>query len=153
MRQRRAGLTLVEVLVVLAIIGLVGSVVALNAGIARPSLDAEAERFARAARRAQELAVIHQRQIALRVDAQGYSFQQWRDGAWRALGGRDWAPIAWSSPLIVETGGEDVIFFDAAGLSAPKEVRLFRDGRGRAIAFDGVGGVVIAPLRSPEGAP
>ncbi len=71
-----AGLTLVEMLVVLAIIGVAAGAVTLGIGAATraPSVESEARRFAGRLQAAADDAMLGDRMIALTVDRSGYGF-------------------------------------------------------------------------------
>lgn len=71
-----AGLTLVEMLVVLAIIGVAAGGVTLGIGAATraPSVESEARRFATRLEAAGDDAMLGDRMVALTVDPSGYAF-------------------------------------------------------------------------------
>ena len=73
------GLTLVEMLVVLAIIGVVGSVAVMGIGGAgrSASAQAEAQRLAASIQAAADEALVSDRPAALVVDGGGYAFAAW----------------------------------------------------------------------------
>ena len=81
LRRDEAGLTLVEMLVVLAIIGVVGAAVALSLGNTgrADGAQAEARRFSRVMGVAGDEALISDRRIALQFDGHGYAFVQWNE--------------------------------------------------------------------------
>lgn len=74
-----AGLTLVEILVVLAIIGVMSSIAVIGLGGAGQgaSAQAEARRLAASIQRAADDALVADRPLALQWDAEGYSFVRW----------------------------------------------------------------------------
>jgi general secretion pathway protein H len=71
-----AGMTLVEMLVVLAIIGVAAGAVTLGIGAATraPSVESEARRFATRLEAAADDAMLGDRMVALTTDASGYGF-------------------------------------------------------------------------------
>ena len=69
------GFTLVELMVVIAIIGVAAGAVLLSMPDPRPTLAVEAERFAARLTLAREEAVMTNRPVALRADAAGYGFE------------------------------------------------------------------------------
>jgi general secretion pathway protein H len=74
-----AGLTLVEILVVLAIIGVMSSIAVIGlGGIGEgASAQAEARRLAASIQLAADEALVADRPLALQWDAEGYSFVRW----------------------------------------------------------------------------
>lgn len=128
-RERTHGFTLVELIVVLAIIGLVSSTVVLAMPDPRGDLRRDAERFAARARAAQDKAIVEARDIGLLVSAQGYGFE-WRDkGAWRLLTERPFEQRRWAggATAIVGEAGQARALFDPTGLVEPLDVTLVRD--------------------------
>ncbi len=73
---RDAGFTLIEMLIVLAIVGIASGAVALGIGSATrgPSVESEARRFAGRLQAAADDAMLGDRMVALTVDASGYGF-------------------------------------------------------------------------------
>jgi len=85
-RDRRSpGFSLVELMVVLVIMGLVGTAVLMTAPAPEARLLAQAERLATHLARAREEAIMRNQPVALRVDAAGYGFSVRRSGQWTAL--------------------------------------------------------------------
>lgn len=74
--SRDAGMTLVEMLIVLAIVGVAAGGVTLGIGAATraPSVESEARRFATRLEAAADDAMLGDRMVALTVDAGGYGF-------------------------------------------------------------------------------
>jgi len=74
-RRGESGLTLVEMLVVLAIIGIVGSIAVLGVGGDRSvNVEAEAQRLASEIRQASDSALVTDRPVTFAWDSGGYSF-------------------------------------------------------------------------------
>jgi general secretion pathway protein H len=86
--RNEAGLTLVEILVVLAIIGVMSSVAVIGLGGAGQgaSAKAEARRLAASIQLAADEALVADRPLALQWDAEGYSFVRWEPRR------REWQP-------------------------------------------------------------
>src|SRR5690606_16735040 len=79
-RAARAGLSLVEVLVVLALAGLAASAVVMTLPSGRGGAADEAEVFAARLARAREEAILTNRIIEAEADAEGWRFQTVRAG-------------------------------------------------------------------------
>jgi general secretion pathway protein H len=81
----RRGVTLIETLVVLALIALLASVAVLNAPALRSNAREEAERFAVKASAAQTLALISGAPVRVDFSPTGYGFRTFRDDAWAEI--------------------------------------------------------------------
>ena len=82
---RQNGLTLVELLVVLVILGLAASVVLMNAPPSRPAAKAEAEMFAARLQLAREEALFNGAIVRAVVDGGGYVFERKRADGWERM--------------------------------------------------------------------
>jgi general secretion pathway protein H len=149
-----AGLTLMEMMVVLAIIGVMSGVAVLGLGFAGRGVSAEIEarRLGERVRLAADETMITQRPLALKWDARGYAFVNW-DGA-----KRDWVPSNVSALGARHDLPSGMRLEGAAG-GAPEPIGA--DGAGRPInltvaagpkvwrvAFDGLN-VAVAPGITP----
>lgn len=145
-RVRRAGFTLVELLLALAIIGLAAAAVTLAAPDPRPSLAREADRLAARALRAQETALIENKAVALEIDARGYGFRIREAGAWRALEKKPFARVPWEEGTAADLGGARAVrfAFDPTGLAEPARVALRRDGDVRILRLNEAGEIEVA---------
>lgn len=136
-RGSKGGFTLVELMVVVAILGVLASVVIVSAPDARPSLAAEAEQLSVRLTRARQEAVLSNRTIEAAVDRAGYRFAVVSAGLRRPIGEGPFRPVEWIEGTAPE---EPVrIAFDPTGLAAPARVRLIRDGRLIEVAVGGGG--------------
>lgn len=141
-RTRRAGLTLVEVLVTLAVVGVMGSVVVLGVGSADRGLSAETEanRLAERLRFAVDESLVTQRPLALSWDQRGYGFvTQNSDGRWGPdaqplLGQRHQLPRG----LELSGTGGNLVAVAIDGSAASSEFRLAGANAAWRVAFDGL---------------
>jgi general secretion pathway protein H len=153
-RRLRAGFTLVELLVVVVILGLAGAAVVLTLPDPRPSVAAEAERFAAVLTRAREEAVLTNRAFEVRIDAEGYAFRT-RDWAeWRPVAERPFDPRRWeeATTVTVRTAGageavQGAVVFDPTGVTEAATVVLRRDRSGARVAVTPSGEVSVDAAR------
>lgn len=125
-RARRPGFTLVELMVTITVIGLAASVVALSLPDPRPDALTAAERLAARLIHAREDAMLTNRPVAARLDAQGYAFVQMSGGEWSAVAEGPLRRQAWPEGVSPNLAGdaERLILFDPSGLSAPATIEL-----------------------------
>lgn len=124
--NREAGFTLVEVLVVMAIAGLMAAVVAINMPAPGGSLVREGERLAARLLAARDNAILANRETAAVFDARGYHFVE-RDGkAWRPLDGKPLDAAAWrdGTRLVSDDAATPRVGFDSVGMSEPRTLVL-----------------------------
>jgi general secretion pathway protein H len=144
--SRDSGFTLIEMMVVLAILGLAAGAILLTAPDSRRSLIQEAERFAAHLVRAKEEAVLTNRTIDVRITPEGYAFGAVSRGLHRPLDERPFGPVEWSedtTAILTDTDQRSRIAFDSTGIATPAAVDLFRsDGHVR-VAVDIAGSVRI----------
>lgn len=141
---RSAGFTLVELMVVIAIVGLLTGAVVLAMPDPRGDLRHEAERFAARARAAQDAAVIEARETALWVTADGYGFEQRDRGGWRRLDEKPFEDRRWQgAQAIVGDAGRARVIFDTTGFSEPLDVTLVRDAARVTVRIEGDGTIDV----------
>lgn len=142
-KNTRAGFTLVELLMVVAILGLAAGAVVLAVPDPRPAVGAEAERFAARLSRAREEAVLSNRPVAVEVTRTGYAFAAFDGRAWSALNDGPFGPETWQTGTAVAPEEGARFVFDPTGVAEPVVVTLARDGKRRTVSVDGAGEVRI----------
>ncbi|HYZ47903.1 MAG TPA: GspH/FimT family pseudopilin [Sphingomonas sp.] len=144
--NRESGFTLIELMIVLAIIGLVAAGVVLAIPDPRGRLSDEAERFAACTVAARDLAILEGRPVAVRVTARGYAFDRRQSGAWVPLSDKSFRSQPWSggTSALVGQGGTIRTAFDATGQpSAPASITLVRAGQQVRVRIAADGGVRV----------
>ncbi len=133
--RRDAGFTLVEMVVVLAIVGIAAGAILLTAPDSRRTLTQEAERFAANLVRAKEEAVLTNRTIDVSITSEGYTFGATSRGVRRPLDERPFGTVEWSedtTAVLSDSDQRSRIAFDSTGLATPAAVDLYRsDGHVR----------------------
>lgn len=142
-RARRAGFTLVELLMTVAIIGLAAGAVVLSVPDPRPSVAEDAERFAARLSRAREEAVLSNRPVAVEATADGYGFTVFDGADWKPLAEGPFDPEPWSDGLSMSPAGPVRVVFDPTGVADPATLILSRDGATSRVEVDGAGEVTL----------
>ena len=133
------GFTLIELMVVIAIIGFVSAAVVLSMPDPRGRVLDDAERFAARVAAARDNAVIQARPMGVWVSASGYGFQQRRQGKWVALEDRPFSTTRWreGTTALIGKAGQAQMSFDGTGLpSEAVTVRLVREGEQVSVELD-----------------
>lgn len=133
-RARRAGFTLVEMMVTVAILGLAASAVVLAAPDPTPRLPVEAERLAARLVRAREEAILTNRPVAVDIGAEGYGFRVRSEDGWTPLTAAPFERVAWEEGTRVEPTG--AVLFDPVGLAEPAQLSLSRDRARATVSVD-----------------
>ncbi|MGO1720193.1 MAG: GspH/FimT family pseudopilin [Luteimonas sp.] len=145
--QACAGFTLVELMVVLAIVGLLGAAVLLTAPSPEAALRREAETLATQLARAQQEAILSTRALRVEVDATGYRFWIARSGGWQPLAEAPFDPAAWSpgvAPTLPRDEEAAWFTFDPIGTAEPLALEL-ADGRASLrVQVDADGGIQVS---------
>ncbi len=140
------GFTLVELMVVLAIVGVLSAGVLLALPDPRGRLADEAETFAARTVAARDLAIVEGRPVAVRVTARGYAFDRHEAGQWFPLSEKPFRSQPWrdGTSALVGQGGLVRTGFDATGQpSVPATVVLTRSGEQVRVSITADGGVRV----------
>lgn len=152
--HRAAGFTLVEMMVTLAVIGLLASVVMLAAPGADTRLHGELDRLAARLKLASDQSVLLNREIALVAAAEGYHFERLEEDGWvrmnaqTPLGFRPWpgrkAPLV-EVPILpeAEDGGRRVAEFDPLGGASAMRLMFGETGAAWRVAIDEAGEIRV----------
>ncbi|WP_082395823.1 GspH/FimT family pseudopilin [Sphingopyxis macrogoltabida] len=122
------GFTLVELMVVLAILALAAAAVVLTIPGDERTVRSEADRLAARLAAARDVAVIEGRSVAVNFAPSGYGFERRVEGAWQPLPGRAFEQRNWPGDVRFVAGdgqGVSRILFDRVGTSpTPQSVVL-----------------------------
>ncbi len=126
-----------------AIIGLAAGAVVLSVPDPRPSVAADAERFAARLARAREEAVLANHPVAVEAAAGGYAFSMFDGDRWTPLSDGPFKAETWSEGLSLAPVGTTRVVFDPTGVAEPAALTLSRDGRAIRVTVDGAGEVSL----------
>lgn len=152
--HRTAGFTLVEMMVTLAVIGLLASTVMLAAPGAETRLHADIDRFAARLKLASDQSVLMNRSIALASSAEGYHFERLEEDGWirieapASLGFQPWpgktSPRV-EAPLTADVEGEGTHLaeFDPMGGASAMRLVFGSSGAGWSVAIDQAGEIRV----------
>ena len=129
---------------VVAILGLAAGAVVLSVPDPRPTVAADAERFAARLIHAREEAILSNRPVAAEATATGYAFSVFDGADWSALEAGPFGPETWTAGTTLSTTGETMrLVFDPTGVADPATLRLSREGKSRTVTVDGAGEVSL----------
>lgn len=147
-RLARNGFTLVELMVVVAVMGLLAGAVVLTVGAPGSGPTESATRFAVRLAAARDEAILTGRPISSWVSPSGYGFDRYGDGHWEPMTdkpfeGDDWdegTQVAFAS----DAGGRARVRFDSLGLADSQfALRVTRDGRAATVRIAPTGEVTV----------
>jgi general secretion pathway protein H len=136
-----SGMTLVEMLVVLAIIGVAASATVLGIGAAtrEASVQAEARRLASRLQLAADETMINDRPLAFAWDKSGYAFVAWDGGGWRAGEGEAFERHGLPDGMKLDMGKRQpplMVGIDGTGI--PLAARIEGASDSWAVVYDGL---------------
>lgn len=133
------GLTLVEMLVVLAIIGVMAGAVVLAMGRAgNGGAQAEARRLATRLALAADETMVTDQAVAIDWDARGYRFLGWNGKAWVDSKTPALEPHRLPADLVLEAAGTHPLLIGGDTGGAALDARVMARGEGWRVRFDGV---------------
>ena len=135
-RSRKNGFTLVELMVVLAIMALAATAVVLTIPGEERNVRSEADRLAARLAAARDVAVIEGRSVSVNLARSGYGFERRIKGEWQALPGRSFEQRNWPSDVRFAAGngqGAARILFDRVGTSPTPQAIVLSGGDAREV--------------------
>lgn len=127
-RSGDRGFSLVELMVVLALMALAATAVMLTIPGEERTVRTEADRLAARLAAARDIAVVEGRSVAVNFAPSGYGFERRVEGAWQPLPGRAFEQRNWPGDLHFAAGDGQAtarILFDRVGTSpTPQSVLL-----------------------------
>lgn len=140
------GFSLVEMMVALAILGLLTGAVMITLPDEGPRLWDQAERFAGRLEHAREEALAVNRPVEVTLDSAGYGFRELRGGAWTVLDDGPFEPGRWPEGLVIAVeaaDGRKAVRFDTTGAAEPAVVRLSNKATAVRVVVDAQGEVQV----------
>jgi general secretion pathway protein H len=143
----RNGFTLVELMVVIAVMGLLAGVVVMTAGMPGGGPADSATRFAGRLAAARDQAIVTGQPISAWVTSSGYGFARFHRGHWEAMAekpfdGGDWKEG--TSVAIESESGRLRVRFDSLGMAdRPVVLRLSRDDRTAVVRIAANGDIAV----------
>lgn len=146
--MRHNGFTLVEMMVVIAVMALLAGSVLLVAGAPGSSAADAASRFASRVAAARDQAIVTSRPTSAWVTQSGYGFEEYRSGKWEVAGSPTLRQRNWDSgtQVTLAAGAEArmQIRFDSLGLpESPLTLTLARDGQSARVTVSASGDIEV----------
>ncbi|MDQ3471989.1 MAG: GspH/FimT family pseudopilin [Pseudomonadota bacterium] len=143
--MRRNGFTLVELMVVIAVMALMAGAVAVTAGGTGSGPAAAASRFASRLAAARDEAIVSGRPVSAWVAPSGYGFDRYQGSTWQAMSAKPFQGDNWQSGTVVALAGARArLRFDSLGLpDRPTSFAIARDGRTARVSVAANGDVTV----------
>ena len=144
----RNGFTLIELMVVIAVMGLLAGAVILTVGAPGGGPQPTAARFAGRLAAARDQAILTGQPISAWVSPSGYGFDRFREGHWEAMTDKPFDAANWAKGTDVggaaATSGRARVRFDSLGMpDQPFEIRVSRGGQAALVRVDANGDVTM----------
>lgn len=123
-----SGFTLVELMVVLAVLALAATLVLLTAPTGGDRVQGEADRLAARVAALRDLAIVEGRPMAMTISPSGYDFERRMAAGWEALPGRGFERRNWPDKLRLEAQAPIRILFDPIGMTSAPTAVVLTDG-------------------------
>lgn len=132
--RRERGFTLVELMVVLAVLALAATVVLLTMPGGNARVADESDRLAARMAALRDLAIVEGRPMALVISPSGYAFERRSAAGWEPLPGRGFVRRDWPSGIRWTEGGGGVrrIAFNPVGMTDARVTVRLTDGEAAA---------------------
>ena len=146
--MRRNGFTLVELMVVIAVMALMAGAVVVTTGGSGSGPSAATTRFASRLAAARDEAVVSGRPISAWVTPSGYGFERYHGGAWQPMSAKPFEGDNWQPGTVVASpasgGARASVRFDSLGLAdGPATFARTRDGRTARVRVAANGDVTV----------
>ena len=139
-RVTRNGFTLVEMMIVIAVMALLAGVAVLTVG----SFGADPRDSATRVAAARDQAILTGRPISAWVSPSGYGFDQLRDGRWEKVEQKPFEAADWGSGVQASLDSRTRVRFDSLGVAdQPLGIRLSREGESAGVRIAATGEVTV----------
>jgi len=145
-RGDEAGMTLVEMMVVLVIVAVAAGATVLGIGVATraPNAEAEARRLSTRLQSVADEAMVTDRPLAFTWDAKGYAFLSWDGSAWREGEGEAHARHRLPAGMKIDMGRRrPPLLLGVDGNGAPAAIGLVTGPERWLVVYDGLAATPI----------